>query len=76
MNNYTQTETSIVWKPFFFDGNLWFGLVDSPERLSELENYYPKKKYLMARLFSNADYLYPCFGFKGEGMSLDFFLNI
>lgn len=59
---------------FFFDGNLWFGIVDSQERLAELQSYYPTKKYLQARLFTNGENTYPCFGFNGDGMSLEVFL--
>ncbi|MDQ1086295.1 hypothetical protein QE390_000841 [Siphonobacter sp. SORGH_AS 1065] len=60
---------------FFFDGNLWFGLVDSQERLVELQSYYPTKKYLQARLFTNGGDAYPCFGFNGDGISLEVFLT-
>ena len=63
-------------KPFFFDGNLWFGLVDSSERLLELEEFYPNRKYLKARLFAGSGYYYPCFGFKGEGITLENYLDL
>ncbi|PQA60807.1 hypothetical protein [Siphonobacter curvatus] len=72
----TSPGSDIPANAFFFDGNLWFGIVDSQERLAELETYYPTKKYLQARLYSGGGITaYPCFGFKGEGMSLEAFLN-
>ncbi|OZI05457.1 hypothetical protein BWI93_25545 [Siphonobacter sp. BAB-5385] len=68
--------SNIPANAFFFDGNLWFGIVDSQERLAELETYYPTKKYLQARLYAEGGIAaYPCFGFKGEGISLEAFLN-
>ncbi|MFT4033818.1 MAG: hypothetical protein QM669_15500 [Siphonobacter sp.] len=60
---------------FFFDGNLWFGIVDSNERLAELEGCYPTKKFLQAKQYLGLNSTYPCFGFQGEGMSLEEFLN-
>ncbi len=60
---------------FFFDGNLWFGIVDSEERLAELQSYYPTKKYLQARLFTDGRDTYPCFGFNGDGISLEKYLQ-
>lgn len=56
------------FKPFWFDGNQWFGFVDTPKKAKDLLKHYSYEELRRARSFSgkfNWDEV-PRFGFYRE----------
>ena len=60
----------MTWTPFWFEGNLAFGLVDSIERWEEIRAAYkehaPTIDLLTAKHDIRKSKHYPCFGFYAE----------
>jgi hypothetical protein len=63
------------WVPFWFEGNMWFGIVEGPKELAELLDTYAKVGYdlvdLMGAKECAGDYnkkKVPKFGFGPECM--------
>jgi hypothetical protein len=55
------------FKRFYFEGNFWWGYVNSPADLVQLFSAYTYEELRKAqRLYNSADYTDPHFGFYAE----------
>lgn len=68
-----QRKADMQWVPFWFEGNMWFGMVDSPKKWAELIETYSEVKYSVADLMeakecvrSKLNKACPKFGFAIE----------
>lgn len=63
MSDYHDTDLRL---PFFFDGNQWFGLVDSRDQWDQLLRHYTLHEVLNALSSGVRGRALPSFGFRVE----------